>query len=97
MKFDNLSEWMVIDGYCATRVIRDGDVNNINDRVAFIEKTPRVRISKYKYGVELSEGAGCRGQETDAWLSGDKGSSEYGFDENSREWCDNMLVLLGWK
>lgn len=96
MEFKELSNWMIVDGYCATRIIVGGKVENVSDRVAFIEKTPRVRIPKNKYCVEFSEGIGGLGQKTDAWVSGEKGSSEYGLDEDSRKWCDQMLILLGW-
>lgn len=44
MEFKNLSDWIMI-GDCATRIIKGGDVNNILDRVAFIEKTPRIRLN----------------------------------------------------
>ena len=42
-----LSDWIVIDGYCATRVLKGTDPNEVNNRVAFIEKTPRVKIGNY--------------------------------------------------
>ena len=95
MKFKELSDWIMID-HCATRIKIYGNVENISDRVAFIEKTPRVRIPKNRYGVENKSGIGCVCQNTDAWLEGFKGNSEYGLNEKSRKWCDDMLVLLGW-
>lgn len=97
MKFEELSEWIVIDGYCATRIIKDGDPENVKDRVAFIEKTPRVRLKKNKYIIEKENDWLCDSAKTDAWVYGAKGTSEYGMDEDSRKWCDNMLVLLGWE
>ena len=96
MEFKELSNWIMID-HCATRIVKDGDVNNISNRVAFIEKTPRVRINRYKYGVEVGDGSGIIGQQRDAWLQGNKGSSDYGRDVDSRKWCDDMLKLLGWE
>lgn len=95
MKFENLSDWTMVD-HCSTRIVRGGDIENVADRVAFIEKTPRVRLSKNKFGLELEGGYGCSMSKADAWVSGPKGSSEYGEDEDSRKWCDEMLVLLGW-
>ncbi len=83
-----LSDWIVIDGYCATRVLKGTDPNQVNNRVAFIEKTPRVKIGNY-------------------WVQGDKGSGgaytddheklgQYGFDVESRNWCDSELKKLGY-
>lgn len=95
-KFKELSDWIMI-GHCAVRIKIHGNINNIEDRVAFIEKTPRVRVSKYSYGVETKDGQGVVGQEQDAWLYGPKGSSDYGLNNRSIEWCDNMLKLLGWE
>lgn len=95
-KFKELSDWIMVK-HCATRIKKGGDINNIQDRVAFIEKTPRVRVSKFDYGVEAQNGIGVIGQQTDAWISGPKGSSDYGLDGKSREWCDEMLSLLGWE
>jgi hypothetical protein len=97
MYFNDLSDWIIVDGYCAARITKGGDVDNVRDRVAFIEKTPRVRLSKYNYGVEDSNGIGVRAMDSDAWVYGDKGSSEYGEDEESRKWCDDILRLLGWE
>jgi len=96
-KFKELSDWIIIDNFCAIRIIKGGKIENIQDRVAFIEKTPRVRISKDKYGVETGKGNSCVCQERDAWLQGFKGSSDYGRDVDSRKWCDDMLILLGWE
>ena len=47
MKFKKLSDWIMIE-HCATRIIKNGDVTKISDRVAFIEKTPRVKIHSPK-------------------------------------------------
>ncbi len=97
MEFKQLSDWIIINENCATRIKLGGDADNVADRIAFIEKTPRVRISSNRYGVEIDGGwGGVRGLFTDAWLSGEKGS-DYGFDINSRKWCDDILVLLGWE
>ena len=41
------SKWIVYDGYCATRIVEGGDVENVADRIAFIEKSPRVRVGDY--------------------------------------------------
>ncbi len=81
-----LSDWIVVDQYFATRIIEGGDVNNIADRVAFIEKTPRIRIRHY--------GMGAAERDDLNWASGYKGDD--GFDLESRQWCDRMLSALGY-
>lgn len=94
MEFKQLSEWIMIGEYSATRIVKGGDPNNISDRVALIDKTPRIRINKNKFCIEQKEG--CTSSDSDIWLYGDKGSSEHGLDFESLSWCDQMLVLLGW-
>lgn len=96
MNFKDLSEWILLESGSATRIIKNGNVEDVKDRVAFIEKSPRVRLSKRKYCVEEKEGGACQSMNNDAWIYGDKGS-DYGLDEKSREWCDRMLILLGWE
>ncbi|GAA4880177.1 hypothetical protein GCM10023310_70450 [Paenibacillus vulneris] len=97
MEFKQLSDWIIVDGHCATRVKIGGNPDNVEERVAFIEKTPRVRINKNKYCVERKNEIGCSMLDNDAWLYGEKGSTEYGRDKSSRKWCDDMLALLGWE
>ena len=92
-KFKNLSDWIIIDNYCAIRIVKGGKVDNVSDRVAFIEKSPRVRVNKNKLCMENSHTCTT----SDAWLYGGRGSNEYGRDVDSRKWCDDMLKLLGWE
>lgn len=104
-RFKELSDWIEIDGYCATRIRLGEDANNSLGRVTFIEKTPRVRVSSNQCGVcEIINGKErCYGADGDVWLSGfDNG--EYGYDseintfnEQSCKWCDDMLSLLGYE
>lgn len=95
-----LSPW-VIDGHCAFRHILGTDPDKMCNRVAFIEKTPRVRIRPW------NEYDGDR-QDHLNWESGPKGSGcsceespeekeAYGFDLSSRNWCDRKLTVLGYK
>jgi len=42
-----LSPWIIEDGYCAVRIIDGGSQDVLADRIAFIEKTPRVRVSPF--------------------------------------------------
>lgn len=85
--------WIVIAGYCATRCIEGTDSTKIENRVAFIEKTPRIRIAPWT------------NMDTDFrnWHVGPKGSGggepsedlTYGFDPRSRAWCDEQLTARG--
>lgn len=44
-------KWYIIDSYCATLIKLDGNPNNVEDRVAFIEKTPRIYVNnEWIYG-----------------------------------------------
>lgn len=94
-----LSDWIVVDEYCATRVYKNSDPNVVGNRVAFIEKTARVRKEMYDHSRE--ESVDCY-----KWEYGNKyqtghGNHEeegnYGFDVESREWCDNRLKELGYE
>ena len=92
-----VSPWIVFEEICAVRIIEGGDVNNVADRVAFIEKTPRVRIMPFVW------------DDTDwqHWHQGPKGSGGgdghlpenklYGFYPPSRKWCDEQLISLGYE
>ena len=103
-----VSDWIVVDGYCAARIIEGGDINKIADRVAFIEKTPRVRIRRY--GTPFSDPREARDKDFLNWCeghdwkadgcSGDQDASKlgaYGFSAQARAWCDHMLVMLGYE
>ena len=84
LKGVEVSDWIVIDKYCATRVLKGTNQHNVDNRVAFIEKTPRV--------LHNTE-----------WIEGPKGSGggdpkvdlTYGFDPESRAWCDDFLRERG--
>lgn len=76
------------------RCLAGSDPANLETRVAFIEKTPRVRIAPFTQ------------KDTDfkAWKQGPKGcggddperNGYYGFYQPSREWCDTELLALGY-
>jgi hypothetical protein len=80
------SPWLVIDGHCATRVNEGGDPSRIQDRIALIEKTPRVLAGDtWEYGPKGSGG-----------FSEDPERDQlYGFDPKSRAWADQRLLELG--
>jgi hypothetical protein len=105
-----LSAWITIHDYCATRVIEGTDPNQIENRVAFIEKTPRVRIRAEDHQLledlpDFQEGNIYLSPERTQWYSGPKGSGGsdpegdqcYGFDPESREWCEGVLLHLGYE
>jgi len=74
--------WLM-DGHCAMRCLYGTDASRVENRVAFIEKTPRVRVAL--------------GEEQGSWEQGPKGSApECGRHQPSREWCDLRLVELGY-
>lgn len=90
-----LSPWIIVDGYCATRVIAGSNPSKIENRIAFIEKSPRVRLAAFS-----------EERDQDNWLYGSKGSGGengnnpvnqlYGFYPPSRAWCDEKLLELGY-
>ena len=98
-----VTDWMMdSDGIGAFRMVQGGDPENIGHRVAFIEKTPRVRIrpahfrehrGTYEDGGEYVE---YHWAEHLDWAARDfKGSGAD--DPESRAWCDAMLKLLGYE
>ena len=79
-----ISGWVDEDaGYFSYRYILGTNPHDVQNRVAAIEKTPRVRVSKLT-------------DEDNIWKEGFKGS-DFGMDKNSRKWCDKKLVKLGYK
>lgn len=79
-----LSPWIVVEEFCATRVLEGTDPNDFQNRRAFIEKTPRVLISgEWVQGPKGGGGGDPRRDET------------YGFAPRSRAWADQKLRELG--
>lgn len=75
-----VSAWKVYDGYCAYRELN-------GERVAFIEKTPRVKhpdTGEWIYGTKGTGGGNPKKDET------------YGFYKPSRIWCDKKLKEFGY-
>lgn len=94
-----VSPWILVeDGAGACRVLLGTDPNVIANRVAFIEKTPRVRIrpahfredkGTYEDGTPYTD---YRWPEFLDWVEGEKGDGPT--DRWSRAWCDAMLKCL---
>jgi hypothetical protein len=82
------SPWIVVHDCCACRTIEGGDPDNVAHRIAFIEKSPRVRIGPPAIPFDLLK-------DSDNWYYGPKGSD--GFDPDNREWCDEQLVKMGYE
>lgn len=92
-----LSPWMPDPdaAHCCMRIVEGGDPNNIADRYAFIEKTPRVRIRR----MDLAQ---C--EDFLNWGSGRKHSpaerrpdGTYEYNKEAQEWCDGVLKAWGFE
>ena len=80
-----LSEWTMYD-HCSFRYIEGTDPNKIENRVAFIEKTPRVRVKPFEIKDDWK-----------GWMQGPKGHDpELGKYQPSRDWCDAELIKMGY-
>ncbi len=82
-----LSPWTPdTDGaYCSMRYIEGTDPSVIANRVAFIEKTPRVRA--YPFTNDSDDWKN--------WHAGWKGDD--GWCEVAQGWCDQHLLSLGYE
>ena len=93
-----LSEWMPDPSYdyCCMRIVLGTDPKEVSNRVAFIEKCPRVRIAPFTN----------KNDDWQNWLFGEKGpggangsdpeNELYGYYPPSRQWCDNELLKMGY-
>lgn len=81
-----LSPWTADPDYpeCSMRFIEGSDPLNTANRVAFIEKSPRVRFKPFDNNI------GDGGN----WHYGWKGDE--GWDEVAQGWCDTHLQTLGY-
>ncbi len=90
-----LSGWIIVDGYCATRIIKGTDVNHVKNRVAFIEKWGRIRVAPYtnmdtdsKNWKFIHKGRGGNGDL--------KKNECYGYDLETRSELDTKLSKMGY-
>lgn len=93
---NRLTPWIIVSEFCAMRCLVDADISVVANRVAFIEKTPRVRV--HPFTVDPHD---CHN-----WECGPKGAGGsdghipenelYGFYPPSRKWCDDRLKELGY-
>jgi len=82
-----LSDWMAVPGseHCSMRILAGTNPDDVRNRVAFIEKTPRVRVHAY----DENQGA----HDFRNWLPGYAGDG--GQDPESQAWCDAALLSMG--
>jgi hypothetical protein len=83
------TKWICCEGG-AYRALVNTDGSLPENRVAFIEKTPRVRVRNMIRGY---------GGDFPDWLNwAERPYSGPGpDDEDSRRWCDAMLLMLGYE
>jgi hypothetical protein len=94
-----LSKW-IEDGDCSMRVIHGSDPSKVENRFAFISKTPRVKLTKHECAEEKIENnvSSCSAADNNFWVFGWKGcGEEMGRYKPSRDWCDAMLKLMGYE
>lgn len=95
-----ITNW-VFEEDCAYRHYVGTDGTKPENRVALIEKTPRVRIREYHLGVERGrwrdgeEWIERRWPEHLDWCYGLKGDGPH--DPESLAWCDGMLKAIGYE
>lgn len=100
-----VSPWIVVGDHCAVRILAGTEFSteHLWNRVAFIEKTPRVRIGPCASRGNFSE---QHAADRNNWEYGPKGTGgsgdheqlgQYGFDPHSREWCDTRLREIGYE
>ena len=80
-----VSPWTAVPDaeYCAMRYIEGTDPEVIANRVAFVEKTPRVRFQPFSESEDFRN-----------WHAGWKGDD--GWDEVAQGWCDTHLLAMGY-
>jgi hypothetical protein len=95
-----VSPW-ITDQWSAYRHIAGASPLDVTQRVALIEKTPRVRIRPDHFGLERSHYDDGTPFEKRIWPPfldwcerNYKGSGPG--DPESRQWCDDMLELQGY-
>jgi len=96
-----LSPWIITDTH-SMRVLLDSDPDVIANRVAFIEKTPRIRIRSDRLGrqhMHYEDGEEYIHRHWPEFLDWAeapfKGSGPD--DQKSMLWCDGMLKAFGYE
>jgi hypothetical protein len=84
-----LSPWIPDPDYpdCFMRILESSDQTKLENRVAFIEKTPRIRVAPF---TDVNT-------DYKNWKQGRKGCGDkMGSYQPSRDWCDEQLINLGY-
>lgn len=93
-----VTEWICEDdGYFCYRAIEGTDVTNAMNRVAAVEKIPRVRVSPFFSSMGARWEFGPKGQGGSSEGSTCTELKIYGSYPPSREWCDTRLKELGYE
>lgn len=92
MELEMISEWIEEEN-CAYRYILGTDNNDPNNRMAFIEKTPKIQIVERFFTVMKGFEYGVVNRDIHSvWIEGYKGNGHK--DVDSRKWCDQMLEAM---
>ena len=75
--------WHIIDDFSSCLVFKDGDPLKVEDRVAFITKTPRVWDGRKWITGPKGDGGNI-----------ENGKDIYGFYQPSRDWCEQEIRKL---
>lgn len=105
MKFNELEDWNMNDKGASFRIIKGGDKNNTKDIVAYVSKEAKVRIPGRRCTIEIPQttnmGRLCIKDENekldnpDVWITHTMKNTLHQKNRLSRDWCDQMLLLLG--
>ncbi len=80
--------WQTVDGYCAARVRVGGNPDKVTDRLAFIQKTPKVRIREHSEHYAVDDAWN--------WAEGQHFKGNDASDPEARAWCDRVLLEMGY-
>lgn len=91
--YKELSDWVIEDNMFAFRYVKGTDPNEVANRVACIEKSPRVQVVD-RFAVSRKGDTYATSDDSIAgvWIYGYKGIDCH--DEESRQWCDTLLKAL---
>lgn len=91
--------WHNVGVACACLVTVGGDPSKVADRVAFIDKTPRIRVRRLlkAQGISYAGIDQSMTKEQTDWLNWAERpfKGEDGNDPASRKWCEEALKFFG--
>lgn len=105
MKFQDLEDWTIHSDGVSIRVIKGGDINNVNDIIAFVSETPNVRISNRLCRVQIDhtpelgmlniKDVNGENISPDVFIKGPYKTTYYRINQKARDWCDQILSSIG--